>query len=224
MSRSETRGPMNARPWPQRLPWSDEPDKVEWLDEDTEFPCCITRHQVLGHLCGYVGLTRYHPCYGRSDFAGMDVPSHHGITFTGHVHLSSEERLSSPSCRYAAEPADTLWWVGFDCGHLSDLQPGMLIYNAVFGDGIYRDLPYVEQVVTDMARYFAGFAAIVPKIEVKKPENYDYSARVLRIRAQKEGYETYIRRARALVLPKNKRVLAIKRGKISVKEGENDPS
>lgn len=45
-------------------PWQDEPDKVQWLDPVTNYPCLIVRSQVSGSLCGYVGVPKEHPAYG----------------------------------------------------------------------------------------------------------------------------------------------------------------
>ena len=36
--------------------WTDEPDKLQWVDEATGFDCLIVRNS-LGALCGYVGVS-----------------------------------------------------------------------------------------------------------------------------------------------------------------------
>ncbi len=46
-------------------PWLNEPDKMQWVDEDTGLPCLIVRnHGVTGSLCGYVGIDSSHPWFG----------------------------------------------------------------------------------------------------------------------------------------------------------------
>ena len=46
-------------------PWATEPDKIQWPDEETGYPCLIVRNgQVGGFLCGYVGVPKGHPAYG----------------------------------------------------------------------------------------------------------------------------------------------------------------
>lgn len=44
--------------------WNQEPDKKEWQDEETSYPCLIVRAPVTGALCGYVGVPESHPLYG----------------------------------------------------------------------------------------------------------------------------------------------------------------
>lgn len=43
--------------------WSDEADKVQWVDEATGLDCLIVRNNG-GALCGYVGVPESHPLYG----------------------------------------------------------------------------------------------------------------------------------------------------------------
>lgn len=47
-------------------PWQDEPDKVQWQDEETGYPCLIVRNPHMGFLCGYVGVPPGHPAHGLS--------------------------------------------------------------------------------------------------------------------------------------------------------------
>lgn len=47
----------------ERGPWDAEPDKAQWSDEDTGYPCLILRGPS-GALCGYVGVSNDHPAYG----------------------------------------------------------------------------------------------------------------------------------------------------------------
>jgi len=48
--------------WPAG-PWHDEPDKRQWRDPETGFPCMVVRSSS-GNLCGYVGVPLDHPLYG----------------------------------------------------------------------------------------------------------------------------------------------------------------
>ncbi len=48
--------------WPPG-PWQEEPDKIQWQDEETGLPCLIVRQPEVGHLCGYVGVAEGHPLY-----------------------------------------------------------------------------------------------------------------------------------------------------------------
>ena len=44
-------------------PWMNEPDKKQWQDAETGYPCLIVRNNG-GALCGYVGVPESHPLYG----------------------------------------------------------------------------------------------------------------------------------------------------------------
>ena len=48
--------------WPQG-PWLQEPDRVEWVDGYTGFTCMVLRN-LVGALCGYVGVRPGHPWHG----------------------------------------------------------------------------------------------------------------------------------------------------------------
>jgi hypothetical protein len=62
--------------------WQSEPDKKQWLDEGTGYPCLIVRGPS-GALCGYVGVPRGHPHYGKHyDHEDISVEVHGGLTFS----------------------------------------------------------------------------------------------------------------------------------------------
>jgi hypothetical protein len=51
---------------PKEVPageWDNEPDKIQWLDEDTGLDCLMVRNH-FGSWCGYVGVTEGHPLFG----------------------------------------------------------------------------------------------------------------------------------------------------------------
>lgn len=67
-------------------PWQDEPDKLQWTDEETGLPALIRRVEHLGHLCGYVGVTPEHPLWGINydeTPSSIDKILDGGITFVG---------------------------------------------------------------------------------------------------------------------------------------------
>lgn len=101
----------------------------------------MVRNMHMGHWCGYVGAPEGHPEYGKND---TDFDVHGGITYSGHCqgHIchTHEEAANEP-----------VWWLGFDCGHGHDLQPGgIAVMQEVLGrrsvafDGVYRDMEYVK--------------------------------------------------------------------------------
>lgn len=85
-------------------PWQSEPDKLQWQDKATGYPCLIVRGPV-GALCGYVGVPKTHQLHGvgYSDCpkgCGQDwcdhrpesfLEAHGGITFAGGCSHPNEE-------------------------------------------------------------------------------------------------------------------------------------
>lgn len=145
-------------------PWQDEPDKRQWTDPATGLPCLIVRNRG-GNLCGYVGVSKGHPAY-EADYCDVeddvDIDVHGGLTFAGPCSEGSEHGIC-----HKVEPGenDDVWWLGFDCGHFQDLSPEMAAREKMdhgwepVGDPIYRDISYVENECTSLAKQLAEMAA-----------------------------------------------------------------
>lgn len=143
--------------WPKG-PWDSEPDKEQWVDKETCYPCIILRHDVSGHLCGYVGIDKAHPMYKKMyiDFE-EDLDAHGGITYT---ELLSDDMRPNPLNTSLLADSETsvnsnsLWWIGFDCAHLGDLEPNnrwnkpatMYKYKET-----YKDWDYVKNQCEQLA-------------------------------------------------------------------------
>lgn len=150
-------------------PWTSEPDKVHWVDAETDLDCLIVRNH-FGALCGYVGLPPGHPLHGLdySDDAvcEADQSSHGGLTYAG-VCQEDKRGEGYGICHIPGpgRPAD-VWWLGFDCSHYRDLTPGLLALAAARGftypftdpreTDTYRDIEYVAEHVTALARDLAA--------------------------------------------------------------------
>lgn len=152
-----------------RGPWDNEPDKAQWEDEATGLPCLIVRGPV-GALCGYVGVGRKHPKYGR-DYSEVDAEVHGGLTFADGCQKADPEH---GICHIVAPgEEDDVWWFGFDCAHAWDLAPGfyarlpktvaaklkkihakMRISLAPFGKN-YRTYAYVKAQCAQLAQQLA---------------------------------------------------------------------
>lgn len=65
----------------------------------------------IGHRCGYVGIPSTHEDHNKS-YEDIDVCAHGGLTYSGdsrsYPTISTEE--------------ENLWWVGFDCAHIDDIE------------------------------------------------------------------------------------------------------
>ena len=141
-------------------PWMHEPDKLQWADEETGLPCLIVRGG-LGALCGYVGVPRSHPAYGKhyDDEALLDIGVHGGLTFSDKCQHDGDQTDVSQSICHVVEPGedDDVWWVGFDCAHAFDLVPGMEARLRgtpwpVSKEDTYRDVAYVKNEIRSLAK------------------------------------------------------------------------
>ncbi len=151
-------------------PWQQEPDKKQWVDKATGLDCLIVRQPNHGALCGYVGVPESHPLFGKHHDdeevrAKLEQGVHGGLTFADLCRPAEDP--SKGICHVAEEGRpEKVWWLGFDCAHAFDLQPGRL--DAMrkagvtelacfepFPGEIYRSLEYVEKEVTELAEQIA---------------------------------------------------------------------
>lgn len=149
-------------------PWNDEPDKLQWTDPATGLPCLIHRN-YWGAWCGYVGLPQAHPDYLKP-YEDVEVCVHGGLTFADRCSPDHDPQTGEGIC-HLPEPGepDDVWWLGFDCGHAWDLQPGMLeiigraglledrerLIRALIGSAIYRDMAFVRSECASLASQLA---------------------------------------------------------------------
>ncbi len=141
-------------------PWQNEPDKVQWQDETTGFPCLMVRPH--GSWCGYVGVPPTHPVYGKS-YDDVDVSVHGGLTFANRCMDGPEDHVV---CHKVSEgESDDVWWLGFDTAHAGDLDPAHAFFMRTlpplgietprhYGPryDVYRDQAYVQAEVENLAR------------------------------------------------------------------------
>jgi hypothetical protein len=138
----ETRVTYDKAAWGEG-PWQTEPDRVEF--EHSGLPCLLVRGP-LGGWCGYAAVPPGHPLHG-TPYNDVDVEVHGGLTYA--------DRCQGHICHVPkpGEP-DEVWWLGFDCGHYTDLLPGMTKYN-FNQDGTYRDVDYVRAETERLAEQLA---------------------------------------------------------------------
>lgn len=102
-------------------PWQREPDKMEWRDPETGYPC-ILRRGPQGSLCGYVAVSPGHPMYGKP-YSAVDVDVHGGLTF---AELCMEDEPETGVCHSPLPgEAANVWWFGWDYAHAFDFNPGL---------------------------------------------------------------------------------------------------
>lgn len=166
-------------------PWSNEADKVAWVDEETGLGCIMLR-QVDGTLSGYVGVGPDHPLYGfEVDAVPLDISRtvHGGLTYGKACEVNrveSHARSRTVQERYSVchvtrirtrtidylEAVQTtedqfhedLWWLGFDTNHDGDARPNDDDYEKHSGD-VYRDQSFVYGQCIALARRLRSIAA-----------------------------------------------------------------
>lgn len=139
--------------WPVG-PWTSEPDKVQFTDKMTSFPCLIVRNGG-GSLCGYVGVPLGHPLYG-VDYNDLDMGVHGGLTFAGKCQEDQEDDGHGVCHKVDPDESDNVWWLGFDCAHYMDISPLMLRENLYSGEGSYKDIEYVKSQISGLAFQIAA--------------------------------------------------------------------
>lgn len=133
----------NKNKWP-RGEWDNEPDYLEWVDEETGLLCKIIRRTDLGTLCGYVTVqlkkdVRLH--YFKQAF---DV---HGTVIYANKDLHG-------------------YTLGFGCHHARDLIPELIMapcVRALLGGKrytTYKNIEYVKHECQKLAKQLKSYALL----------------------------------------------------------------
>lgn len=126
--------------WPKGE-WHNEPDKKQWQDPETGLACLIHRGSS-GGLCGYVGIDKSHPFFGKEG-EEPDVEVHGGLTFASACTPTKENGHGICHVREKGDPE--VWWFGFDCAHVGDFCPAFESVLQSFGESSsYKNVAYVE--------------------------------------------------------------------------------
>ena len=142
--------------------WQIEPDKIQYMDEESGFPCLIVRN-MSGALCGYVGVSSTHPAF-EQDYDDVKVDVHGGLTFADHCTNGNDEMKAICHTVEHGED-DNVWWLGFDCNHFQDLAPAMdarykKLQLKMQPPGYkYKDIKYVEKETKNLARQLKNYTA-----------------------------------------------------------------
>jgi len=165
----------NRKDWPSGI-WDDEPDHLEWIDEETGYRCVVHRNPFLGGLCGYVGIFPDHPLHyiqyneRRHVLSDVDMSKEplgkRGVIEVVCLALDPEGKIPLSvyfnvhgSLTYSGPQAPgssscPTWWFGFDCSHSGDRVPGEHLYG--WGGSVYRDIEYVKGECRSLARQLKG--------------------------------------------------------------------
>jgi hypothetical protein len=138
--------------WPDDGPWHTEPDKAQWIDKATNLDCLAVRGRS-GAWCGYVGVPPGHPYHGLDVMDLWDKElAHGGLNYTA---ACDEDSKPFGVCHIPrrGRPKD-VWWLGFDCGHLFEIKPLMMMleeHEAMLHAGTYVTFDGVRALVADLA-------------------------------------------------------------------------
>ena len=143
-------------------PWASEPDKRQWLDAATGYPCLIRRAPKTGALCGYVGVPESHPLFSvdYGDPRVVDILVHGGVTFADSCDDDEDEGIGICH-RPGSDESDVVWWLGFDCAHGGDLLPACRPHGWFVSrspGSTYRDFEYVTHEVERLAAQLLALA------------------------------------------------------------------
>lgn len=126
--------------------WSQEPDKVVWIDEVTKLDCMLLRND-LGTWCGYVGVPETHPYFGL-DCKRVEFAFEREIDFSSTCKVgASEDEKVVCHCR-TYEHGET-WWFGFNLASCWDYIPILTHQVATTQD--YRDINYARTLVESLS-------------------------------------------------------------------------
>ena len=158
--------------------WQHEPDKIQWVDEETDLDCLIVRGPS-GALCGYVGVPPEHACHGahydrirvRDEDGDQDWPDvHGGLTYADICQEGDDESVGICHVPLEGRSAD-VWWLGFDCAHSGDICPRHEATNREYGlpslsscmpfPSSYRTVAYVRRQVQALARQLVGAYTVI---------------------------------------------------------------
>jgi thiol-disulfide isomerase/thioredoxin len=158
---------MDRAKWPNGE-WDNEPDKVEWRDDATGYPC-IARRGLSGSWCGYVAVPPGHELHGK-DYNDVDVIVHGGLTY---ADVCAEDIERGVCHKPLDGESDDVWWFGFDCAHCFDFMPALAwVQDEVRADAIrrgdkllaeyepdetYRNLEYVKYECTLLAAQLSNY-------------------------------------------------------------------
>jgi hypothetical protein len=161
-------------------PWWSEDNKVDFEADGLR---CAMRRGPLGSWCGYVGVPKEHPWFGKSYndtieptkdmlgprdsqdfgpidllcavFSNKDIEKEMPIGMAMRIHGG----LTYADDRAPYSKPDGLWWFGFDCAHAGDLIPSFAEEDrsAARGD-VYRDQAYVVSECQSLAAQLAKAA------------------------------------------------------------------
>jgi hypothetical protein len=129
-------------------PWETEPDRVEFMHAGLN--CLLSRNPHVGNWCGYVGVPKGHPAYGKH-YDDIDVEVHGGLTFSHHC---------SGSICHVTESEDDLHWLGFDCAHAWDFIPAMgkIFQKEIEGMGTsYKNVYFVRRETEKLAEQLSQY-------------------------------------------------------------------
>jgi hypothetical protein len=128
--------------------WEQEPNFLEFIDEETNYQCFIVRNQHVGNLLGYVQIPKNNKLYKNNLEAieRLEIEVHGGITFANDLF-----RVINAPFDFDIDDA---YGIGFDCAHTKDLLP---FFNT---SGEYRNIEYVTNECKKLAKQLKAYECV----------------------------------------------------------------
>ena len=136
--------------------WETEPAFEEWITK-SGLTACIKRHEIAGHLCGYVSVPKSNLLFKKSYYDCLQSPICNDKKDSGYCEHSMSNLLrvhGGISYAHEKRPAkigyaeNDEWCLGFDCGHGGDFSPFIHFSASI---GTYKDFEYVKQICESLA-------------------------------------------------------------------------
>lgn len=125
--------------------WTNEPDKISWIDSATNLPCLILRND-FGAWCGYVGVSSGHPCF-EVPHSKVRLVANRELTYSSFAWSDGIHGVSHPT----EEEGNGCWWLGFSCSdYEKDVLPKMP--QNPYCNSTYKTIEYVMEEVKSLAR------------------------------------------------------------------------
>lgn len=126
--------------------WHDEPDREEWIDPVTGYHCLASRNMLMGFWCGYVGVPRGHPFFGK-EYDDIELDFVQGLTYS--------DKIDDDIYFDDVVHLNDIWIVGFDCCNYLDMWPNnspeMFIWWRKRTECTYKNLAHVRDVCAKLA-------------------------------------------------------------------------
>lgn len=148
---------MDIDKWPNGE-WDNEPNLLHYIHSKTGHIILIKRNLMVGSLCGYVGVKETSLSYSIHDFLNKEKDEfkvHGSVTFFGYCQEFHE-------IIGVAYNEKKIVWLGFDCAHLYDIVPSLLLLKQDYiNDCTYKNLSFVINQCAKLSHQLYKYLTVI---------------------------------------------------------------